>query len=150
MGNSRKVFGWGIGGGFWCLSAIDAARFITFWPCLLYNRQLRLTAVTDQTPDNKNYGFGFFKLRKNNHEPVKWRHNGSLGGIKADMRFDSGTNISGVELWNSDHPHRKDTIKIADRFMTSLLKNSTIKYTEDLWSIYGLSEGSQLYTSLYA
>jgi len=149
LGNSRKVNGWLIGGGFWCLSTVDAIRFITFWPSLLRNPLLCTAAVTDQTPDNRNYGFGFCNLRRRQHEPLTWRHNGSLGGIKADMRFDAGTGMSGAELWSSDHPRRKESVQIADGFARTCIENQRRYQVDDLWPVYGFTKGLPLYAKLY-
>jgi CubicO group peptidase (beta-lactamase class C family) len=149
LGNNRRIFGGNIGGGFWCLSIIDAIRFVTFWPCLLQNKSLVAAAVTDQTPDHSHYGFGFFGLRRKYNEPLKWRHNGSLGGIKADMRFDAGTKISGTEFWSSDHPRRKESVMIANRFVEKCMEDGRIDQMEDLWPQYGFSKGGHFYKRLY-
>jgi len=149
LGNSRKINGWLIGGGFWCLSIVDAIRFITFWPCLVRNPLICTAAVTDQTPDNRNYGFGFCNLRRRPNEPLTWRHNGSLGGIKADMRFDAGIGMSGAELWSSDHPRRKETVQIADGFLKTCIESRRRYRVEDLWPLYGFTKGAPLYAKLY-
>jgi CubicO group peptidase (beta-lactamase class C family) len=136
LGNSRQIFGWNIGGGFWCLSIVDLLRFVTLWPTLFRYKSLVSAAITDQTPDNSFYGYGFSSVRGNIKEPMKWGHGGSLGGIKAGMRFNNKTNISGAELWSSHHPRRRETVKIADKYIESCIKNGRIKRMKDLWPIY--------------
>lgn len=133
LGNSRKIFGWGIGGGFWCLSIIDAIRFVTFWPNLIRRKSLVTAAVTDQTPDHSHYGFGFSGVGEKKSKAFNWGHGGSLGGIKAGIGFNSETKISGAELWNSDHPRREEAVKIADRFIEKCIEDGSIKKMEDLW-----------------
>lgn len=140
LGNRRDIFGWHIGGGFWCLSVVDALRFITFWPNLFRKKSLVAAAVTDRTPDHSHYGFGFSGVGEKKSKAFKWGHGGSLGGIKAWMRFNSETKISGAELWSSDHPRRIEAVKIADNFIEKCKEDGRINKMEDLWPIYGFPE----------
>ena len=140
LGNSRNIFGWSIGGGFWCLSVVDAIRFVTFWPRLFRKKWLVVAAVTDQTPDKSHYGFGFGWVKDKKSKAPRWRHNGSLGGIKADMSFNAETKIAGAELWSSNHPRRMETMKIADDFVEKYKKNGSLKKMQDLWPMYGFQK----------
>ena len=139
LGNCRRIFGWGIGGGFGCLSIVDAIRFVTFWPSLFRNKSLVTAAVSDQTPDRSHYGFGFGGVRDNKSKPINWGHGGSLGGIKAGIGYNHGTKFSGAELWSSDHPRREEAVMIASRFAVKCKEDGRINKMEDLWPRYGFS-----------
>ena len=140
LGNSRQIFGWNIGGGFWCLSIIDALRFVTFWPRLIHRKSLVTAAITDQTPDHSHYGFGFGGVKEKGNKPYNWAHTGSLGGIKASIDFNAETKISGAELWSSDHPQRRETVRIANRFVEKCKEDGRIRKMENLWPRYGFGE----------